>query len=154
MKRTFRSAGAVARAAICSAAAIAAASGVIAQSATMRPGRYETTSEMSMRGRAMKMPTRADAVCVTDEDLKDWSRTVVKSPSGVTCKLTEYKPAGPRLTFVRVCKNSSGAETTYTGEVTFSPPETYRSVTTISGPGPLGGSTITTTAKRVGDCAK
>jgi hypothetical protein len=154
MTQISRSARAIACAAMCSAAAIGAASAVIAQGATTRPGQYETSSEMSMRGRAMKMPVRADGVCVTGEDLKDWSRTVVKAPSGVTCKLTEYKPAGTTLTFVRVCTNSSGMLTTYTGEVTFTPPDTYRSVTTISGSGTLAGSTITTTAKRVGDCAK
>jgi hypothetical protein len=113
-------------------------------------------SEIVMGGRAMKLPPRTDAACVTADDLKDWSRTIVKS-EGSTCTLTEYKPSGSKLTFVRECTGRNGARTTYRGDVTFTPPDTYRSVTTISGTSatnPLNGSTITTTAKRVGDCAK
>jgi hypothetical protein len=136
---------------------VVASTTALAQTAAMRPGQYETTVEISRAGRAMKMPLRATAVCVTAEDLKDWSRNVVKTSEGTTCKLSDYKPSGATLTFVRECTSASGTQTTYKGTVTFTPPDEYRSVVNVSGSGeatPLAGSTMTTTAKRVGDCAK
>jgi len=112
-----------------------------------------------MSGRGMKMPPRKDEVCITAEDLKDWSQNVVKSPEGVTCKLSQYTPSGNHLSFARECTNGKGASgtTTYKGEVTFTPPDVYQSVTSIDGSGdgsPFRGMKINSTARRVGDCAK
>jgi hypothetical protein len=129
-----------------------------AQAANMRPGQYEMTSEMAMAGRAMKMPARKEVQCITAEDLKDWSRKLVQNGQGTTCKLVEYKPAGATLTFTRVCTTAAGGQTTYRGNVTFTPPDTYRAVVSMKddsgrSTNPLmQGSTITTTAKRVGAC--
>ena len=110
-----------------------------------------------MAGRAVKLPARKDVACVTADDLKDWSRNLVKTSDRVTCKLSDYKPSGNHLTFVRQCTTTSGQQTTYEGDVTFTPPDSYHAVMNFSGgaPGsPTAGSTITINARRVGDCAK
>ena len=141
------------------AATVAVSVAVRGQGAMMRPGRYEVTAEIAMSGRATNMPPRKDVVCITAEDLKDWSQNIVKSQEGVTCKLSQYTPRGNHLSFVRECTNGKGSSgtTTYNGDVTFTPPDVYQSVTTIDGSGdasPFRGMKINATAKRVGDCAK
>lgn len=141
-------------------AAVVSGIGLAAQSAVMRPGKYEATAEMALGGRAMKMPPQKVTLCITPADLKDWSRNIVKTSEGVTCKLSEYKPDGPVLTFARECTSSSGRRTTYTGEVTFRPPDSYQAVVHVNSAGGdesnalLRNSVITTTARRVGDCMK
>ena len=133
---------------------------VSAQGVDMRPGRYEITMQIAMPGQEMQMPPRTESLCVTAEDLKDWSRNLVKTADGTTCKLAEYKPVGTRLTFVRECTSRSGERTTYTGDVTFMPPDSYRSTLKIASAGgeksdPFArGMTMNGTAKRVGECTK
>jgi len=138
--------------------ACAAVSTILAaQAANMRPGQYEITSEMAMAGRGMKTPPRKDVTCVTAEMMRDWSSNLVKTSGGVTCKVAEYKATGNTLAFVRQCATDQGKTTTYKGDVTFAPPDTYDAVIAIAGSdgaSPLNGATITMTAKRVGDCAK
>ena len=146
--------------AIAAAVLITAGAALLAQ-APMQPGRYAVTSKMTMSGHEVQMPQRVNEICVTPEDLKDWSKKLVTG-ADATCKLLQYNMAGANLTFVRECTSrSTQTTTTYKGNMTFSPPNMYREVVNISSTGGtretnafLGGSTINMTATRVGDCAK
>jgi hypothetical protein len=142
--------------AIVALALLAAASSLGAQAASMRPGRYEMTAQFAFPGRATNMAPHKDSVCVTEDDLKDWSKNLVKTGGDATCKLTDYTQKGQTLTFVRQC-TARGKTTSYNGQVTFAPPDSYRAVVKIGGgndSGPLAGSTIAISATRLGACDK
>jgi hypothetical protein len=146
--------------AICAAAACASTVADIPPTTSlMRPGQYEMTSHIEMPMQSFRMPPRKDSACVTAEDLKDWSRNLVKAPEGVTCKLTEYKQSGNQLNYLRECTNKTGGHTTFKGTVTFTPPDTYQAVVNMNGANAganalTRGTTITINAHRTGDCSK
>jgi Protein of unknown function (DUF3617) len=140
------------------AGALAVSFVALAQSPGLKPGKYEIASEISMAGRTM--PPRKDEACYTTDDVKDLSRTLVKDDQKRHCTVSNSKVSGTALSFTKSCTSAEGLTMTYTGDVMFTSAESYRAVVTMkdsSGRATnpmLRGSTITTTAKRIGECAK
>jgi len=131
--------------------------GLAADTLSLRPGKYEKTSEWTTPGRPSRQPKK-DSVCLNDRDVKDLGGTVT-NPREMTCKDSEHKVAGATTTFTRTCSGSDGTTFEVDLAMTVDSPESYRGVATfkkVSG-GPmksLEGATNTTTAKRSGDCTK
>ena len=138
---------------------VVASLSALAQTPNLRPGRYETTSEISMPGSPAKMPPRKDEACITAEDVKDLSRTLAKNSPMQKCTVSNSKVTGTALVFTKECANADGLKMQYTGDVTFTS-DAYHAVVHMrdsSGRATnpmLKGSTITVTAKRIGDCTK
>jgi hypothetical protein len=122
----------------------------IAQSITLRPGKYETTVDMDMPGE-MKMPSQKQMQCITPDDLKDFSKAVSDPEFARTCKVSDYKIVGNKLTFTSECKDGE-VRARGTMEFTFAA-ESYSGVmTTKDNKGRV--MTIKTSGKRIGDCVK
>jgi hypothetical protein len=131
--------------------------GLFADTLSLRPGKYEKTSEWAMPGRPAR-PPKTDSVCLNERDVKDLGGTVTNLRE-VSCKDSEHKVAGSTTTFTRTCSGSDGSTFEVALMMTVDSPESYRGVATfkkVSG-GPmksLEGATNTTTVKRRGDCTK
>jgi hypothetical protein len=133
---------------------------VSAQSASLKPGQYETVTEVSMPGRASQAPPRKKTECLAARDLKELTNTIVKDREGQQCTLSDYAVTGTTLKFTKTCMAGSAAELTSTVEVVFTSAESYRAVVNVKGTSgraanPLfKDSTITVTGKRIGECTK
>jgi len=131
--------------------------GLFADTLSLRPGKYEKTSEWAMPGRPSR-PPKKDSVCLNERDVKDLGGTVTNLRE-MTCKDSEHKVAGATTTFTRTCNGTDGSTFEVDLAMTVDSPESYRGVATfkkVSG-GPmksLEGATNTTTAERSGDCTK
>ena len=142
------------------AGAIAMSLAAFAQTPNLRPGKYETTSAISLPGSPTKMPRRTDEACLTADDVKDLSKRLVRNDQKGNCTLSNSKVTGTALAFTMECTVSDGLKMLYTGDVTFPSSESYHAVVTMkdtSGRATnpmMRGSTITTTAKRIGECTK
>ena len=132
---------------------------VRAQTPTLRPGKYEKTSETAIQGRPAKNPPRKDVICLNEPDLRDLTNTALSDDGQKSCKVSNYAVAGTTATFTRTCAARDGNTYVVDMTMTFTSPESYRGVAkikSISG-GPmkvLEGATTTTTAKRIGECTK
>src|SRR3974390_3192675 len=106
----------------------------------LKPGSYETTTEMSMQG--MTMPPQKGVVCVKSSDPREFANR-----PGSQCKISNYKATGNKATFTTTCPNATmQVETTFTAD-------SYVTVVTMAGAnGPAH--SMRMTAKRIGDCAK
>jgi Protein of unknown function (DUF3617) len=132
----------------------------LGQAPSLRPGRYEVTSELSLPGRPT-MPPRKDVNCLSAKDLADLSTALVKEKASETCKVTRQQATASGWTFTRVCTaGHGGTEVTYSGEVSITSAESYHAVIHMKGSAgaatnPLfQGSTVTITATRVGECSR
>ena len=145
------------------ALAMLATAAVIAQSG-MRPGQWETTTEMQMQmpnipnlpaGFQMpSMPAQKTTMCITPEQAKDPAGTVPRQSgrgrgSKDDCKLSDHKVSGNKTTFTMSC--TSPEKLTGTGEMTFGD-DSYTSIMKMVMP--QGEMTMKTTGKRIGDCTK
>src|SRR5215510_9781911 len=83
------------------AACVAVAAPLIAQTSPMRDGMWEITTQMDMPG--MKMPEMKLNQCVTKEQLKDLASTLPNSNSDKTCKMSDYKVDGNKVTWKMAC---------------------------------------------------
>ena len=127
---------------------------VSAQTPTLRPGQYELVSEFSMAGRTGGLPARKEQHCFTAQELQDLAASVAKGNAKQNCKVLDSKTLGSTQTFTTECENPDGTRLTSSGEVTFTSPDSYRVVVTMKRPTSPDGTTITISAKRIGDCAK
>ena len=121
-----------------------------AQSIALRPGSYEATMDMEMPGGA-KMPPHKATQCITADDLKDFSKAFGDPDFAKSCKVSDYKVAGSKLTFSMDC-TMDGLRMKGTTEMTFTS-DTFNGVTKTTDD---KGRTMVmkTSAKRVGECAK
>jgi hypothetical protein len=121
-----------------------------AQTLTLRPGKYETTAEMDIPG-GMKMPPHKDTQCITPEDLKDFSKAFGDPDFAKTCKVSDYKVSGNKVTFNTDCREDD-LVMKGTTEMTFTA-ETFAGFMTMKdNKGRV--TTIKTSAKRIGECTK
>ena len=75
---------------------VAVVAPLIAQTPPMRDGLWEVTTLMEMPG--MKMPEMKSNQCVTKEQLKDLASTLANPNKDQTCKTTDYKVDGNKVT--------------------------------------------------------
>jgi hypothetical protein len=131
-------------------AALTCALALSAQTIGLRPGQYETTAEMDMPG-GFKMAPQKDTQCITPEDLKDFSKAFGDPDFAKTCKVSDYKVSGNRISFTTECREE-GLEMKGTTEMTFTA-ETFAGLMTMKdNKGRV--TRIKTSAKRIGECAK
>lgn len=136
---------------------IALGPALLAQAISLKPGQYEVVSVMAPAGRATGMPPRKDLHCYTPQELDHLSDLMAKKDKG--CNVVKSNVAGSALSFVTECSSPDGSKMTITGDVTFASRESYHSVVnmkqTAGPPTPFAqGMTVTTDAKRIGECAK
>jgi len=142
------------------AAAVMLAAPLFAQTPRLRPGQYEKQIELTMKGRGSR-PPRKELQCVTADDIKDFSRNLGGRPKEQNCAVSDYKQTSSAVSYTQTCTTPDGS-VTMNATITFPSDETFRAVVETSSTGgrasaasPLyQGSTITVTAKRIGDCAK
>jgi Protein of unknown function (DUF3617) len=129
---------------------------VLAQTPSLRPGNYEKTEEISMAGRPSKSPPRKAVVCLGDQDVKDLGKIPIGDNAKQVCMDSDQKVAGTTITLTRSCTVPDGSKIVLGLTMTFTSAESYRGVATYkSASGPFKTrATITTTAKRIGDCKK
>jgi Protein of unknown function (DUF3617) len=117
-----------------------------------KPGKWETTVQVEMAGMAMKIPPVTTTVCVTEEDLKDPSKSV-PSPGGkgqnADCKVSDYKVEGNKVSWSMKCEGKQPV--TATGEMTYSG-DSYQGSMKMNTQG--HDMSMTMTGKRLGDCTK
>lgn len=140
------------------AAAVALVQAPRADAPNLRPGQYEKTTDVSMAGR--KMPSRTDTTCIEGKDLKDLAKALATRKNPDECTISDYKATAGAVAYTQECALPGGARTTMTTDVTFTSPESFRALVvmkTSGGTAPmpfLQDTTITVTAKRIGDCKK
>ena len=132
------------------AGAVAAGLPACSQSPTLRPGKYAVTSELEMSG-GMKVPGVQQEQCITADDLKDFSKPML-SKEMESCKVSDYKADGSKITFNAQC-NQGGVASTISAETTFTA-DAYNSLIKVKSPAMGGEMTMKATAKRIGDCTK
>ena len=130
-----------------------------AQTPPLKPGQYELSSQLSLAGRADKTPMQKLLHCYTPQDVANIATTLSGRSANQDCKLLSSKMVGSTLTYTSECSLGEEGRLLASGEVQFTSPDSYHAVVTMkqaSGRGNaiVGGSTITTNAKRVGDCTK
>ena len=128
------------------AACVAVAAPLIAQTSPMRDGMWEITTQMDMPG--MKMPEMKLNQCVTKEQLKDLTSTLPNSTKDQTCKISDYKVEGNKVTWKMACaaQGMSGE-----GEMLFSGDTYTGKMNMTTGQGAMA---MKYSGKRVGDCNK
>jgi hypothetical protein len=136
------------------ALAMLATVAVIAQSG-MRPGQWETTTQMQMPNMpaGVQMPSIPASTCITPK----WRRTprvqYLASPAAaVATKTTARQPLRKRRgnTFTYTIACTSPEKVSGTGEMTFAGDDSYTN--TLKMVMAQGEITMKTTGKRVGDC--
>jgi hypothetical protein len=132
------------------AGVVAATLPACANSVSLRPGKYAVTSELEMAG-GVKVPGMQQEQCITADDLKDFSKPML-SKEMESCKVSDYKVDGNKITFNAQC-SQGGVASTMAAETTFTA-DTYTSVVKLKSPAMGGEMTMKATAKRVGDCTK
>jgi hypothetical protein len=141
--------------------AIMLATPLFAELPRLRPGKYEVQTQLAMPGRA-SAPPRAKEQCIGPEDLKDLSRKLSTMPQKPNCAVSDYKQSAGAVRFTQIC-NVPDASFISKVNLTFPSDESFRGVVELSStwgpdapevPPMYRGSTITITAKRIGDCTK
>jgi hypothetical protein len=125
----------------------------LAAQTPMRPGRWDTTMQMSMANMPIQMPEMKSSRCITPEELKRDPSTGL--PSGVpnnaqsACKVSDYKQTGNTVAWKIAC--TAPQAMTGDGEMTFVG-DTYNG--TMNMQTPQGAMLMKMTGKRVGDCTQ
>jgi hypothetical protein len=129
-----------------------------AQTPQIRPGQYEVTIEMNLAipKEAQKAVTDAAGLdkdtrleCYTADDVKDFAKFLAREMEEETCKISDLKSAGNKVTFTTTCKEDDIQVMSKT-EMTFAGDSFTTATTAKDDKGRI--STIKGTAKRVGDC--
>ena len=115
----------------------------------MRDGQWETTVQMSMANMPMQMPPMKGTRCVTAEEVKDPNRSLPTGPDQPSCKVSDYKAEGNKVTWKVACSNPQ--KMTGSGELVFTD-DTYTGTAKMSMD--MGEMTMKYTGKRLGDCKK
>lgn len=140
------------------ALAMLATAAVIAQSG-MRPGQWETTTQMQMPNvpnlpAGFQMPVQKNTMCITPELAKDPASAVPRQTGRGRggkddCKITDYKMKGNTATWSMACTTPD--KVTGTGEMTFGDDSYTSTMKMVTAQGEM---TMKTTGKRIGDCPK
>jgi hypothetical protein len=120
----------------------------LAQTVSLRPGKYETTAEMDFSG--MKMQPEKDTQCITPDDLKDFSKLVM-DPEQSGCKASGHKFTANKVTFETERKEDD-LQMAGTVEMTFTADSFTGLMTMKDNKGRT--TSIKTTAKRTGECTR
>jgi hypothetical protein len=113
----------------------------------MRAGQWERTMQMEMPN--MKMPEMKSSQCVTPEQTKDPASAFSQSPTGGSCKVSDQKMTGNKVTWKMACTGQDAM--TGDGEITFEG-DTYKG--TINTKMSQGSMTMRLSGRRTGDCTK
>jgi hypothetical protein len=117
-----------------------------------KAGKWETTVQVEMAGMNMKIPPVTTTVCVTEEDLKDPSKSV-PTPGGKgqnsDCKISDYKVDGNKISWSMKCEGKQPV--TASGQMTFSG-DAYEGSMKMNTQG--HDMSMTMSGKRLGDCTK
>lgn len=118
-------------------------------SGKLRPGLYETTTHMTIKGMG-DMPAKTSKSCVTKEDISDFENWSSADPSA---KLTDVSLEGNHLHFKMTSKKGGGL-TTMVNDIVFKDPEHYQFHGQITKDinGQTYDMTMESDAHRVGDC--
>jgi len=115
----------------------------------MREGNWELSTKIMMAGMPVEAPPMKQTMCVTAEMLRNPAEAMSKIP-GSDCKVTDYKLQGSTATYKMMC--TQPAPISAVGEMKYAGSDAYTGTVTID----MGGQnmTLSTDAKRIGDCAK
>ena len=105
---------------------------------------------MEMANSPTKMPPMKDTQCITAEDLKDFSRLLVDSEERERCKISDYRATGSKVTFNASCVED-GESYRMAVEMMFAA-DSFTGLMKSNHKGQA--MTITSVAKRIGDCVK
>src|SRR6476469_8142424 len=111
------------------AAAITALS--FAQTPTLQPGQYELVSEISLTGRADKMPPRKDLHCYTPQDVAELAKSIGGRGKSSDCKILKSSVVGSTMTYTTECAMGDNGRLNLSGEVQFTSPASYHAVVTM-----------------------
>ena len=110
------------------AAAIVAVTGIcVAGQGGLRPGQYETITEMNVGGKTV--PPMKASTCLTAQDLKDMTKIFLRDAPSEGCRESDLVNAGDRMTFNMTC-DGDGVRYTSRSEMTFGT-DSYAGVTTM-----------------------
>jgi len=104
---------------------------------------WETTSQMSMEGAPIKLPSNTVKVCT----FKDWKEPPGAADKQRSCKTSNMKTTGNKVTWDTQCSNPT---MTGTGELVREGTDAYTG--TIKFTSPQGNMTINLKGKKVGGC--
>lgn len=118
-----------------------------AEKSPMKPGKWQITMQTEMPGVPFKIPAVTMTQCVKPEDLESPDKSVPKASKDNTCKVSDYKIDGNKVTWTLKCEDKDA--TSGSGEITYSD-EAYEGVMKLT----TGGQEISTKmkGKRLGDC--
>ena len=104
---------------------------------------WETTSQMTMEGAPIKLPSNTVKVC----SFKDWKEPPGASDKQRNCKTTNVKTVGNKVTWDSQC---TGPAMTGTGEIIRDSADAYTG--TLKFASAQGNMTIKLTGKKIGGC--
>lgn len=127
----------------------------------LRPGLYERTTATTIPGRPGEPARETTTQCIIAADIKDFWKAMHSRTLEPDCGVSDYKQSPTKVRYTRICI-VGGARMTSKETITFPTPETFRAVVETTRTGGrssdqiamLDGSTITVTARRIGDCSK
>ena len=113
----------------------------------LKPGKYEITAKVEMRGMPGGMPPQTTIQCITEQD-----PVPVGSANAQGCQLTDMKIKGNTVVYTMECEQQ-GMKAKTSGEITYKGDTFVGTSKTEMGPA-AGGMTITTkiSGKRIGTC--
>jgi len=154
---THRYSGHIVAAILCGGAVVTV---LAAETPRLRPGQYERTIQTVIPGRP-PAPPRKTVQCITAEDVKDFTKAMHPRVPEPDCGVGDLKESAAEVRYTRICI-VDGARVTTKVTMKFPTTETFRAVVETKNTGGrsldqsamLQDSTITTTARRIGDCPK
>jgi hypothetical protein len=126
---------------------------VLAQAPNLRTGKYEGAWILETQGEIVDThnePIEKLSECVTENDLKDLSKSIAK-PDGPDCTVSDYKATPGKVSFRSRCKGVLGDPVVSTTTMTFAGNSFTLVEKTGEGEAEV---TLKVTAKRVGACTK
>jgi hypothetical protein len=106
---------------------------------------WETTSQMSMPGMPMAMPSHAMKVCAR----RGATQPPMGSDPNQKCENSNFQRSGSTVTWTSTCKNPP---MTGAGQITYDNPDAYSGTITFNSEGHV--MTIKLTGKKTGTCDK
>lgn len=131
------------------AAALALPPAMALAASPMQPGKWDSSVAVARPGRVPLLSNDSD--CITQKEIDDGTKSLPKP--GDDCQLSNVETAGPKTTYDFVCKDG---DATMRGRAEFVIEATRYDgkldVSTRRGDSPEISTTMTWTARRVGEC--
>jgi len=105
---------------------------------------WEVTSQMSMEGMPMSLPSNTSKVCAS----KEWKEPPGAADERRKCKNSDFKKEGTKATWKTIC--AGPPEMTGDGEITMSGADAYSGSIKFASSG--GNMTLKLSGKRLGEC--